>query len=300
MIELIATAESLEQAEALLDAGADRLYIGGHPFGLRLPQPLSLEQIEDVIKRAHQRGKKVTVSCNALMHNQQIAQLPDYLQKLADFGADAVAIGDPGAMFTLKELKLELPFVYDAGTLVTSAEQIAFWVNQGASGAVAARELTLKELFAMQKKLKQPVEVQVYGPTCIHQSGRPLLTNYFTYTHAEAPDQQLFLRDPKNADSQYPIFEDEDGTHIFSTEDLSLIGQLGAMQEHGLKTWKLDGVLLHGDCFVRIVALFDEARRAVEAGAFVPESFANRLAKLQPAHRPLGTGFYLKNPEDVH
>jgi len=301
LIEIIATAESLEQAEALIDAGADRLYVGGHPFGLRLPKPLSLESIGRISDLVHRRGKKITVACNALMHNEQISALAPYLSQLGKFGVDTVSIGDPGAIFVLRELGLPLNFIYDAGTLVTSAEQVAFWISQGASGAVAARELTLKELIEMQQKLDQPIEVQVYGPTCIHQSGRPLLKNYFKYTGGvEKNDQTLYLRDPKNPDSQYPIFEDTDGTHIFSTDDLSLMGQLKLMRENGLNTWKLDGVLLHGERFVQIVSLFAEARRALESGAFVPESFCNRLVKLQPAHRPLGTGFYLKNPEDVH
>ncbi|MCO7126955.1 U32 family peptidase [Sporolactobacillus shoreicorticis] len=300
-MELIATAESLEQAEALINAGADRLYVGGHPFGLRLPKPLNLESIGQIADLAHRHGKKITVACNALMHNEQIHKLAPYLSQLGKFAVDTVSIGDPGAIFILRELGLPLPFIYDAGTLVTSAEQIAFWISQGASGAISARELTLKELIAMQKKLDRPIEVQVYGPTCIHQSGRPLLKNYFNYT-GEVPknDQTLYLRDPKNSDSHYPIFEDTDGTHIFSTDDLSLMGQLKLMYENGLTKWKLDGVLLHGGRFVQITALFDEARRAIESGAFVPESFCNRLVKLQPAYRPLSTGFYLKNPEDVH
>nr|WP_283163424.1 peptidase U32 family protein [Sporolactobacillus mangiferae] len=294
----------MNQAEALIDAGADRLYAGGHPFGLRLPRPLGLEEIESIVRLAHSRGKAVTVACNALMHNKQIDQFAAYLTQLAEMKVDALAVGDPGAILMLKEQALPIPYIYDAGTLVTSAEQIAFWIGQGASGAVAARELTLKELIMMQQKLDRPIEVLVYGPTCIHQSGRPLLTNYFHYTSGDRAsrldDQVLFLRDPKNAGSQYPIIEDTDGTHIFSTEDLTLMGQLKIMHENGLDTWKLDGVLLRGDAFVSIVALFDEARRAIEAGAFVPESFINRLKKLQPEHRPLGTGFYMKNPEDVH
>ncbi|WP_093671505.1 peptidase U32 family protein [Sporolactobacillus nakayamae] len=302
-MEIIATAESYEQAKALLDNGADRLYVGGHPFGLRLPESLDLEQIGQITKLAHQREKKVTVACNALMHNEQIKKLTPYLSKLAELDVDTLSIGDPGAIFVLKELGFPLQFIYDGGTLATSAEQLAFWAGQGACGAVAARELTLKELITMQKMLKQPIEVQVYGPTCIHQSGRPLLTNYFNYTGGTAQAEkasELYLRDPKNENSQYPIVEDEEGTHIFSTEDLSLMGQLKLMVENGLDTWKLDGVLCHGNQFVQIVALFDEARRSIEAGTFIAESFCNRLAKIQPEQRPLGTGFYLKSPEDVH
>ncbi|RYL95923.1 U32 family peptidase [Sporolactobacillus sp. THM7-4] len=301
-MKITATAESPEQARALLDVGADTLYVGGHPFGLRLPRALGLDEIKEITLLAHRQGKKVNVAVNGLLHNEQVEQLPDYLQRLAEINADAVTMGDPGAILTLQELDLDLPYIYDAGTLVTSAEQIAFWIDHGAIGAVAARELTLSELKEMQSKLNQPVEVLVYGPTCIHQSGRPLVTNYYRYagmSERTDKDRGLYLRDPKNPDSQYPIFEDEEGTHIFS-QDLSLMPVLQDLYDNGLHTWKLDGVLLHGEAFVQIVRLFAEAREALEAGNFVPAALCNRLQSIQPQSRSLGTGFYLKDPKDIN
>ncbi|CAM3261397.1 collagenase-like PrtC family protease [Sporolactobacillus spathodeae] len=303
MINLIATAESCQQAEALLDAGADTLLVGSHPFGLRLPHSLNLNEIETIRTMAHDRQKKVTVACNALLHNQQIDKLPAYLSRLAEIGVDAVTVGDPGAVFILEELQLPLPYIYDAETLVTSSRQISFWLKRGAVGAVAARELTLTELKAIQASVDKPVEVLVYGPTCIHQSARPLLTNYYHYVglkESVAKDRHLLLRDPKNEASQYPIYEDEDGTHIFSTVDLSLMSELQEAYDAGLHTWKLDGVLLRGNAFVAIVRLFAEAARAIEQGHFIAASFCNRLSTLQPPTRPIGTGFYLKDPKDVH
>ena len=40
-IMITATAESVEQAQALIDAGVDRIYVGEKDYGLRLPQTLS-------------------------------------------------------------------------------------------------------------------------------------------------------------------------------------------------------------------------------------------------------------------
>ncbi|MCI1859221.1 MAG: U32 family peptidase [Sporolactobacillus sp.] len=302
-MNLIATAESLQQAEALLEAGADTLYVGSSPFALRLPQTLDLSEIGEITELAHRRGKKVTVACNALMHNRQIEQLADYLPQLAKIPVDALTVGDPGVITLLKEEGVRIPFIYDGETLVTSAGQIAFWIKCGAIGAVAARELTLIELQAIQAKIDRPVEVLVYGPTCIHQSRRTLLTNYYRYAglHERTDkDRGLYLRDPKHPHSRYPIYQDENGTHIFSSGDLSLIDRLDKLAKSGLRTWKLDGVLLRGARFVSVVALFAEASRTIDSGNYDPVLFARRLQAIQPADRPLSTGFYLKNPQDVH
>ncbi len=44
-IIITATAESVEQAQALIDAGVDRIYVGEKDYGLRLPQTLSYDEI---------------------------------------------------------------------------------------------------------------------------------------------------------------------------------------------------------------------------------------------------------------
>ena len=41
-IIITATAESVEQAQALIDAGVDRIYVGEKDYGLRLPQTLAM------------------------------------------------------------------------------------------------------------------------------------------------------------------------------------------------------------------------------------------------------------------
>ena len=62
MIELIATAESVDQAKALIATGVDTLYIGEEPFGLRLPASFTHEEIEEMTQFAHQHGRKVHVA----------------------------------------------------------------------------------------------------------------------------------------------------------------------------------------------------------------------------------------------
>ena len=78
MVEIIATAESISQAKALLDAGIDTLYIGEEDFGLRLPSSFSREEQKEVIEYAHQQGKKVNIALNAIMHPEKMKQLPEY------------------------------------------------------------------------------------------------------------------------------------------------------------------------------------------------------------------------------
>ncbi len=303
MIELIATAESMGQAEKLCGI-VDTLYIGEDEFGLRLPVSYSRTEQRELIALAHAAGRKVTVAVNALLHNDRIKTVVPYFHFLEEIGADAVVVGDPGAILLMKQHDIRLPIIYDAQTMVTSANHVNFWAKRGAAGAVLARELTEEELVAISRQATVPVEVLVYGATCIHQSKRPLVQNYFNYVGqaAAGQDRGLFLSEPKKEDTHYSIFEDRNGTHIFATNDVSLAGQLDVLAQGGLTRWKLDGLYTKGDAFVEVAKQFEESRRLIESGEWTADAatrIQQRIQALHPAGRGLDEGFFVKHAEDI-
>ena len=129
MIELIATAESVEQAVELLATGVDTLYIGEETFGLRLPVSFTRDEQREIVKRAHEMGKQVLVAVNGIMHpeNEISPRVSDILKEI---NVDKITLGDPGIVFIMQRDGLEIPYVYDGETLVTSSRQINFGVNE--------------------------------------------------------------------------------------------------------------------------------------------------------------------------
>lgn len=305
MIELIATAESIEQAQALIEAGVDTLYIGEDFYGLRLPTSFNLEEIEKITQLAHGAKRQICVAVNGIIHNDRIDFVGPYLKKLAEIGVDRVAIGDPGVIHILKTEEIPLPFVYDAQIMVTSSKQINFWVKRGATGAVLARELPYDELKILAPKIDVPAELLVYGATCIHQSKRPLVENYFNFI--EKPEDTsksrgLFISEPKKPETHYSIYEDINGTHIFATNDLNLVSELEKLVQIGLTQWKLDGIFTPGQDFVEIAKLFVAAKEALLAGTWndsLMEELNQKIMALHPEKRELDEGFFVKDPGEV-
>lgn len=285
MIELIATAESMAQAEELLAAGVDTLYIGEEAYGLRLPYSFSRDEQKALIEQAHAQGKKVNIAVNGIMHPDKMKQIPEYLAFLAEVQPDHVVVGDTGVIYLLQEY--DLPYIYDAQTLVTNARQINFWQKKGAVGAVLAREVPFKEMQHLSQHVEVPVEVLVYGATCIHQSKRPLLDNYFNYTNQKeevSKERGLFISEPKKAETHYSIYEDQHGTHIFADNDLNLIQELADLAQTGYQTWKLDGLFTPGSDFVAIAKIFADAKTAIEAGTWDEAAMSHAQQEIQKYH----------------
>lgn len=303
MIEIVATVESVRQAKDLIAAGVDTLYIGNDEFGLRMPFSFSNDDIKEIIVLAHEAGRKVCVAVNGLMHNDHIKEIVPYLEFLQEAGADSITVGDPGVIHILNRHNISLPYVYDAQTLVTNARQVNFWAKRGAIGAVLAREIPYLELKDIAEQATVPVEVLVYGASCIHHSKRPLVENYFHYTDREIPkNEDLYISEPKDPDTHYSIFEDRNGTHIFATDDVNLMPHVQKLVDLGLTQWKLDGIFTRGDRFVEIAKLFVEAKQAFEKGAVSEEqvqSWNDQLEKLHPEERTLSDGFFSMDPKDV-
>ena len=304
-IKITATAENLVQAKALLDLGIDSLYIGESDYGLRLPRAFTWDEIRELTELAHNAGAQVTVAVNAIMHPEKMATIKSYLDFLQEIKVDQIAVGDTGVIFVLNRDKYQLPYIYDASTMVTSSRQVNFWGQQGAIGAVLSRELPKEELIKMASNLNIFGEILVYGATIIHQSKRPLLENYYNFIKTDeekSKERNLFLSEPKDEATHYSIYEDSHGTHIFASDDVDMMSELATLAGLNYTHWKLDGIYTPGDTFVKIAECFVQARKLLEAGELTPiQAFAldEEIRRLHPTGRTLGHGFYDLDPDDI-
>lgn len=306
MIELITTVASVDQAKAMLAAGVDTIYFGEETFGLRLPYSFSRTEQQELVNLAHAAGKKAAIAVNGIMHPEKMKIVPEYLAFVKEIGTDQIVVGDPGIVYVMsQDEKLATPFIYDGETLVTSARQINFWGKKGAVGAVLAREVPFAEMKELAPQLTIPTEVLVYGATCIHQSKRPLLQNYYNYTKQDestSKERNLFLSEPKKPETHYSIYEDSHGTHIFADNDVDLMNELAQLAQTGFRTWKLEGLFTDEENFVAIAQLFVTAKAAILAGTWdetQAKALDEKLRALHPDKRGLDTGFYYLDPNKI-
>jgi putative protease len=301
--ELLVTPTKVEDISRLIDAGATALLIGEEKFGLRLAGEFKREDIREVVGHAHEKGVKVYVAMNALFHNEKLPQLPDYISFLSDVGVDAIIFGDPAVLMIAREVAPTMPLHWNTETTATNFFTANYWGRKGAKRAVMAREINMASIVETKENAMLEIEVQVHGMTCMFQSKRMLIGNYLDFQGKDlkvtgrSKERTLFLHDPER-DSKYPIFEDENGTHIMSPNDICIIDELEDMLEAGVDSFKIDGVLKSVDYLVEVTALYKEA---IELYLEDPDAYQNKKSfylqaaeKTQPANRKLDTGFFFK------
>ncbi|MGT2801972.1 peptidase U32 family protein [Streptococcus henryi] len=304
-IIITATAESIEQVKELLDAGVDRIYVGEENFGLRLPHNFTFDELREIAELVHGAGKELTVACNALMHQDMMDNIKPFLDLMKEIKVDYLVVGDAGVFYVNKRDGYNFKLIYDTSVFVTSSRQVNFWGQHGAVETVLAREIPSEELFKLSENLDYPAEILVYGASVIHHSKRPLLQNYYNFTHIDdekTRERGLFLAEPSDPESHYSIYEDKHGTHIFINNDIDMMTKLIELTDHNFTHWKLDGIYCPGQNFVEIAKLFVKARDLMQAGQFSQDQayvLDEEVRKLHPAGRGLDTGFYEFDPKTV-
>lgn len=302
--ELLVTPQSVQHIKDLIEAGADAFVVGEQKFGLRLPADFSVEEIKEATEIAHNAGRKIYVAVNALFHNDRLEDLKAYLQQMKEIGVDALIFGDPAVVMYVRELNIDIPLHWNPETTATNWFQANYWGERGSKRAVLARELSLDEILEIKENAKVEVEVQVHGMTCMFQSKRKLLGNYFLYRgevmeiENRKENKNMFLHD-KERKNKYPIYEDMNGTHIFSPKDICLIDELSELLEAGIDSFKFDGILQSYDYVVKVTNIYRRAIDAyleggIDAYEDMKDSLYDEILEIQPELRPLDTGFIFK------
>ena len=305
--ELLAPAGNLEKLKVALIYGADAVYIGGKKFGLRaFGGNFSDEEIKLGVEFAHSMKRKVYVTVNIFAHNDDIAELPEYLKYLESIDIDAVLISDLGVFYLAKELtNLELHVSTQAN--VTNYKTVEMWQKLGASRVVLARELSLSEIIDIKNCCDVELEMFVHGAMCISYSGRCYLSHYLTgrdgnqgqCTHSCRWKYNLV--EEKRPGEYFEVDEDEHGAYVMNSKDLCLLPCLDKVIESGVSSLKIEGRMKSVHYVAGVVKVYREAIDSYFKGDFkIHDEWIAELDKV--AHRPYTTGFFVHDEEgtEIH
>ncbi|PKI05535.1 collagenase-like protease [Staphylococcus xylosus] len=303
MTELLVTPKSVNHIEVLIEKGADAFVIGEQKFGLRLAGEFNREAMREAVNLAHSKDKKIYAAVNGLFHNYHLNAVESYIEFLHEINVDRIIFGDPAVIMFVKNQDNPIPLNWDAETLVTNYFQCNYWGKKGGKRAQLARELNLEEILNIKANANVEIEVQVHGMTCMFQSKRMLLGNYYTFQERQLKIERNLVADElllydEERDNKYPVFEDYNGTHIMSPHDICLIEELEPLLEAGIDALKIDGVL-QSEEYINVCT--EQYREAIDLYNEDPEAYEDEkfmlvdpIEAIQPEHRPFDEGFLYK------
>lgn len=308
-IELLSPCGDFERLKLALKFGADAVYLAGEMFGMRTnPSNFTADELKEAAELVHSLGKKVYLTCNTLPRNDELPQLPDFLKYASQIGIDAFIIADVGVMALAKKYAPEVDIHMSTQVGIVNYETAKALYEMGASRIVTARELSLDEIKTIRDNTPPELEIEafVHGAMCMSFSGRCILSDYMTGRDANRGDcaqpcrWKYHLVEEKRPGQYFPINQEDNGTYIFNSRDLCMLGHIPELVNAGIDSFKIEG-RAKSEYYTAIVTY--AYRNAIDeylknpSDEFKPSQWIlDETEKM--SHREYTTGFYFGKMEN--
>lgn len=297
--ELLAPAGNLEKLKIAILYGADAVFVGGKEFSLRSQASnFSLEDIKEGVEFAKKHNAAIHVTCNIILHQDNLEGIEEYLKALDEIGVTAIIVADPHIMLLAKKLNLKLEVHVSTQLSTLNSKAIQFYKDLGMDRVVLGREVAYEDLKEIMNKVDIDIEYFIHGAMCIAYSGRCMLSNYFSRRDANRGGCSQSCRWYYDLyDNGNKINGEGDIPFSMSSKDMSLVNHITELIELGVDSFKIEGRMKSLHYIATVVSTY---RKLIDAYCEDPDGFVNdgRYYKelLKSANRALCHGFYDGHP----
>lgn len=276
--EVLAPAGSFQTFKAVIEAGADAVYVGGSSFGARAyADNFTEEELLEAIDYAHLRGKKVYLTVNTLLKNKEINDdLYDYLLPFYLKGLDAVLVQDFGALSYIHKAFPDLPIHTSTQMTVTGIEGVRLLQSYGVTRVVMARETSLAEMKKIHEATGMELEAFVHGALCYCYSGQCLFSSLLGGRSGNRG------RCAQPCRLAYTVMDENHkellkNSYILSMKDMCGIRDINELKEAGVYSLKIEGRMKRPEYAAGVVSFY---RKYVDSLKPVSDSDYNKLKSL--------------------
>ena len=173
-VELLAPAGESRAAYAAFAFDADAVYTGLPQFSARAEAVnISAEELEHITVYAHSlpKPRRVYVTLNTLIRQNEIRDLLRTLALCSDCGVDAVIVQDAGVARLARQHFPNLRLHASTQLAIHNLEGVRAAIDLGFKRITLARELTLDEIRSIARHTDAEIEVFLHGALCYSYSG---------------------------------------------------------------------------------------------------------------------------------
>lgn len=249
--ELLAPAGNYESFLGAIAAGADAVYLAGTKYGARAyAENFTEEEICRAVSYAHIFGRKVYLTVNTLLRDEELKELTAYLTPYYLAGLDGVIVQDLGALLTIKEHFPGLELHASTQMSLTGSAGARMLKDLGVVRIVPARELSLKEIIDIKKDTGLEIEAFIHGAMCYSYSGQCLFSSMLGGRSGNrgrcAQPCRLPYRVGREGCEQYPL----------SLKDMCTVECLPALIEAGIDSFKIEGRMKKPEYAAGVTAIY--------------------------------------------
>lgn len=292
-IELLSPAGDLERLKVTLLYGADAVYFGGRDYSLRAnANNFSIEEMKEAATFAHSLGKKVYLTLNIVFHDEDTANVEDYIRKVVEAGIDAFIVSDPFLIHYIKEYYPSVEVHLSTQNSTTNSYAVNYFKKQGVDRVVLARELSKEQIASIVQTTGIDVEVFIHGAMCTFFSGRCAFSNYVTNRDSNRGGCSQVCR--------FAFQSEEERPFTLATKDLNLAHYIKDMIEIGVTSLKVEGRMRSLYYLATVIGAYRKIIDAIYDGTLDDELLKKQDAILsRVANRETSSHFFCKEADET-
>lgn len=258
-IELLAPAGNMIALHAAITAGADAVYLGLNEFNARRgADNFTLQTLKEACDYAHLRGRKIYLTFNIIVFEEEFNHAYDLAVKAANAGIDAFIVQDIGLAKVIAENIPEIRLHISTQMNIHNEMGLRAVAALGAKRVTLARELSIEEinnLVKVGKELGVETECFGHGALCVCYSGQCLMSSMIGGRSANRGTCAQACR------LEYEMSGSKEGPHLLSPKDLCSIDILNKLNVDSLK---IEGRMKSPEYVYSVVSIY---RNAIDNGA---------------------------------
>ncbi len=275
-----------------MEKGADAVYAGLNEFSARAKaKNFSLPQMEKITAYAHSQGRKVYVTLNTLIKEQELPRLVDILSALSAMRTDGVILQDMAVYRLIREYFPEIPLHASTQMTIHNSAGVAQLEEMGFRRVVLARELHIDQIRAIAASTGMEIECFVHGALCFSFSGQCYFSSFLgglsgNRGRCAQPCRRLYR------------YRGKEG-YYFSPNDFSAIEMLPQLADAGVTSFKIEGRMKSAEYVASVVGAYRMVMDAAPGKRPEAVAEAKELLKLSFGRVPTRGFLASRNPTDI-
>ncbi len=244
-MDILVTPSSIKDFEKYEEATI--FLIGNSSFCEGYTYSYQMEEFDLAIKEAKRLNKKIYINVNKIFQEFELEQLNCFLKKIINEEIDGIVYTDMAVYTIINELNKSELLIYASQTQIVNKYDAKYYLDLGIKKVLISKECDLKMLKNIINYVPKKTILFAHGYMQIFYSRRKLLENYALEYNLDV-DKLINKYDIKASEftrgKPFPLFQDENGTIIFSDYVLCSAKYLKELIINGLDTIWLDGLFL--------------------------------------------------------
>ncbi|AVG10628.1 putative protease YrrO [Paenibacillus larvae subsp. larvae DSM 25430] len=259
-IELLAPAGNWDCLRAAVANGANAVFFGVEKFNARArADNFQIDELAEIMSYLHKYGVKGFLTFNILVFEEELKDAKELIEACVEAGVDAVIVQDLGLVKMIREISPDFPIHGSTQMTITSPEAVEFTKPFDIERVVLGRENNLKQIAAIGKQAKLPMEVFVHGALCVSYSGQCLTSEMWGGRSANRGECAQACRLPYDLmvdGEQKPM---GDIAYLLSPKDLAALELVPELIEAGVTSFKIEGRMKSPEYVANVVGKYRKA-----------------------------------------